>query len=307
MNKKTFITLALASATILTAQAQKSASMTAFKHVGIGVEAGLMGAGVQISYPVVTDHLVLSVGYNFGAFGQDLYSQDFTIDKGKANQGVNRLNEEIERHNRKVGVTPLDKVDLFDSDVEISAGLQMCNFGKVLLEYYPIATTNFHITAGVMFGDKSMFTIQGTADDRVQHLYNRAMEAQEQLKREGEIAASDDFVTEKMSFNVDKHTYAINQYDPTATDNVKAELNIEGAKIRPYLGLGWGRSIPMKRVGFQFEIGAWYHGKMEISSPNEVKYNKDVETNKTVDDLMKTVKSLAIYPQMTFRLTGRLF
>lgn len=305
--KKSLITLAVAAATIFAAQAQKSPSMQAFKHVGIGVEAGLMGAGVQISYPVVTDHLVLSVGYNFGAFGQDLYSQDFSIDRSKANEAVSRLNDEIERHNRKIGVTPIEEVSPFDSDVNIKAGLQMGEFGKVLLEFYPVAKTNFHITAGVMFGDKSMFTIKGVADDRVQNLYNRARDAQEQLRREGEIGQNDDFVTEKLSFNVNKHTYSINQYDPQSNENVKAELNLEGTSVRPYLGLGWGRSIPMKRVGFQFEIGAWYHGNLKISSPNETTYNKDVQTNKTADDIMKTVKSLAIYPQMTFRLTGRLF
>lgn len=304
--KKRFLALALAGAAFCGVQAQTE-SMIAFKHVGVGFEVGLMGAGVQVSMPVVSQHLVLSVGYNFGAFGKDVFSKDLSIDKATANEGIDRLNEEIVKHNNKEGVkTQFDQVERFDRDVNINTGLSMGNHGKVMLEYYPKATSRFHLTAGLIFGNKAIFSLKGEADDRVQGIYNRAMDAQRQLQEDGDISRNDDFVTEKLSYNIRNHTYAIKN-TPGAKDNVKAELNIEAASVRPYLGLGWGRSVPKKRVGFQFELGAWYHGKVDLGSPNEVAYNKDIENNEDIDDIVKTVKKVAFYPQLTFRLTGKIF
>ena len=43
----------------------RAENMRAFRHLSIGVEAGSTGAGVSLYMPIVDNHLVLSVGYNF--------------------------------------------------------------------------------------------------------------------------------------------------------------------------------------------------------------------------------------------------
>ena len=58
-----------------------------------------------------------------------------------------------------------------------------------------------------------------------------------------------------------------------------------------------------KRVGFQFELGAWMHGKPTIKSSSEVSYDPSAEGIDGVGDVMSKIQ---FWPQMTFRLTGRI-
>ena len=81
--------------------------------------------------------------------------------------------------------------------------------------------------------------------------------------------------------------------------------------MKPYLGLGWGRSIPKTAVSFQFEFGVWYHGKPKLvideSTPRYNGNNIDADVTKDVDDIMDKVEKIPVYPQISFRLTGHLF
>ena len=43
---------------------------------------------------------------------------------------------------------------------------------------------------------------------------------------------------------------------------------VMGNTIKPYLGIGIGRTIPKNRVGVRFELGMVYQGKYSLSSPN---------------------------------------
>ncbi len=74
---------------------------------------------------------------------------------------------------------------------------------------------------------------------------------------------------------------------------------------RPYLGLGFGRLVPQKRVGFMFELGVQFHGTPKVYSTEgnleELNgYNAD-------DELSKIVENLTVYPVLKLRLCGRIF
>ena len=74
-------------------------------------------------------------------------------------------------------------------------------------------------------------------------------------------------------------------------------------KFRPYAGLGFGRLIPKKRVGFRFELGCQL-GKMKVyQNDTEVNIN---EMSKGKDDLSKIIDKLTVYPVLKFTLTGRI-
>jgi len=282
------------------AQAQEATNFTAFKNVGVGLEVGLMGFGAQVSLPLISDHLIFTAGYNFFAFGNDIYKTDYSISANNVNDGIGQINDYVERHNAKPGASHIDKVNTLPSDIKIDAGFKLGSNVKLLLEYYPSKMSGFHITGGVMIGNSDFVEISGSADDNVQKLYKNALEVQTQLQNEGEISKKDDFVHQRLTFNVRKHTYSV------MGDEVKASMNIVTPKVKPYLGVGFGSSIPKKRVGFEFEVGCWYHGRLKLESPNEVTYDRDAQRNKEMDDIMKDVLRVAVYPQITFRLTGRI-
>ena len=81
-------------------------------------------------------------------------------------------------------------------------------------------------------------------------------------------------------------------------------LILRVAKLRPYFGIGFGRSVPRKRVGFQFDVGVWYHGTPELSSSYETAYDPDADALFADISLLDR---LVLYPQVTLRLTYKIF
>jgi hypothetical protein len=91
----------------------------------------------------------------------------------------------------------------------------------------------------------------------------------------------------------------------TAVMNGDINGDVRVKSFRPYLGLGFGRLIPKKRVGFRFELGCQFMGKMRV-----YQNDSELETNNVVkgkDDLSKWLDKLKVYPVLKFTLTGRIF
>lgn len=303
--------LSLLALTVVTLSANaQSEHMEAFKNFGCGVEVGTMGAGVQVSMPVVTNHLVFVLGYN--AMN---YNLDYTVknlSNARLNGKINDLNKQVRAYNQYVAPTtgktfnelnPLDD----DIDIDASAKLNLSNF-KVLFEYYPFEKSSFHITAGAMIGQDYMLKIKGVADEFSRERYLSTISLNKdviaapggQLKDDHGIVGIED-LEKSLRLNLDNTTYHLDDIG-----RIDASLAIN--RVRPYVGIGFGRAIPNKRVGFQFELGAWFHGSPSLKSSNELDYYDDEAiTSDSVEDYYKLVKSLSVYPQLTFRLTGRIF
>ena len=75
-----------------------------------------------------------------------------------------------------------------------------------------------------------------------------------------------------------------------------------GSAIKPYLGLGIGRTIPNRRVGFKFELGVVYQGKMSIDS----KYLSNETDFEVFDTLEIPLLESKIWPAMNFSLIYRI-
>jgi len=300
---KKILALSLAASFAMTGFAQHE-NMTAFKNLGVGLEVGVMGSGFQFSMPVVDNHLVAVVGMNsYILYGLDKIDYDINLTSGRINNGIDKLNKEVIDFNAKPAnaANQLPTVNGYMPDeFTVTMNGEMKPSFKFLLEYYPSESSTFHITGGLMFGSKTFLSISGTADENVQRVFSQALSVQNQARDNGAIAKDDDFISNNLCYTVDHHTYGIDE-------KVKVEAELQYMPVRPYLGIGFGRSIPNKRVGFQFEIGAWYHGSFTMKSENEIPYDDWADKNEDVDDVIKMVKGIAFMPQMTFRLTGRIF
>ncbi len=75
--------------------------------------------------------------------------------------------------------------------------------------------------------------------------------------------------------------------------------------VKPYFGLGFGRSIPRSHFGFKMEVGAMYHGtpKIETSGTGYVGDVTGDEVNKITESLTKW----KFYPMLSFQLVYRIF
>ncbi len=84
------------------------------------------------------------------------------------------------------------------------------------------------------------------------------------------------------------------------------DLNIgfDYSGVAPYLGLGFGRAVPKKRVGFGVEVGTYYAGGPDVSITATGALTPTAEAN--VEKLEQNMEGYAWLPYMKFRLAVRL-
>ena len=164
--------------------------------------------------------------------------------------------------------------------VKLEGDMKRTTF-DVKLNAYPFGDrAAFFVAAGLSVGGKEVAKVTGHSDE-----IRSAIQANPQLR--GQIYAE-----------IDKYNV---KFDENGDVNGDVRVNA----VRPYLGLGYGRLIPNKRVGFRFELGVQIHGKIKAYQDDvEVPVEDHLDTD---DDLSKIVRDLTVYPVLKFTLTGRIF
>lgn len=147
--------------------------------------------------------------------------------------------------------------------------------GSVIFNVYPIPhLSSLYIAAGAYFGGGKILGITGHSDE----LMNLP----------------------------DSHSYLeIGDYQLPVDKNGNVEGALKVNSFRPYIGIGFGRPVPNKRLNFGVELGVQFHGKMKL-------YNQDTELDKIPgvdndDDWQKWMDKLTVYPVLKFTLSGRIF
>ncbi|MFA9215379.1 MAG: hypothetical protein ACEQSR_16325 [Candidatus Methylacidiphilales bacterium] len=94
-------------------------------------------------------------------------------------------------------------------------------------------------------------------------------------------------------------SYGLMTYSPEQIGTIT--FDITGANFAPYLGIGFGRGIPKKRVGIGLDLGAFYYGtpKTKLSAtgsfePSNNEYNQAL--------VQKAFDSYKFYPYITIKL-----
>lgn len=315
----------------------------AFKHLGASLELGTTGVGVNISYPVITDHLVISVGYNFPSVtiksGFDLNGQPINNSINAANEAIGRYNNMVNNFDNLINdysflkdqippgmkMTPIDRISNIEQlHADVDAKLNFGNF-KVMAEYYPTSKSYFHFTVGFMIGNGVWMDVDANVEEKAWNTYLKAIEQNKSIPTLKKGALTENITPPYPGFpmpvfpstdiqpvegletaakvNIYNETYCVK---PESNGHINTKLTIQ--KIKPYIGLGFGSSVPTKRrFGFQMEIGAYYQSKPTFESDAIVKYDENAFNSKTIDDIVDNLVRIRWYPQLTFRFTGRIF
>ncbi len=149
---------------------------------------------------------------------------------------------------------------------------------SLLLSVYPFKRSSFFITGGAYFGGDKLVKIKGHSPE-LQDLYDRY----------GEQAG-----------------IIIGDYKLPIDENGNVSGGIKVSGFRPYLGLGLGRAVPHKRLGFMFELGVQFHGTPKVYSDTGNMDDLLGQTN-TDDEFSDILDKLSVYPVLKFRLCGRIF
>lgn len=155
------------------------------------------------------------------------------------------------------------------------------------LDYYP-AGGKFFITGGFTLGGKTLAKVKGHSQD-IADAYAKYGDMAEQYG----VRLTDSYI------EVDKYRIPVDR-------NGNVSGGLEAASFRPYLGLGFGRAVPKKRVGCRVELGVQFHGTPSFYIDNG---NFDEITRAAEDDVSEVidfVEGITVYPVLKFTLRGRI-
>ena len=238
-----------------------------FNHVGLNVGAGTEGISVGLAAPV-TGFFELEAGVN--VMPSFKLSGDLDVD---------------------VNTSSLPQVPTVtyptSAAIHAEGSFDRTTF-NVKANLYPFGGgTKFFIAAGLSIGGEKIAEVTGSCDEL--RKFSQSLPTQE-LKNEFRQAVSANLAGYNLQFD----------------ENYNVQGDIRCKKVRPYLGLGFGRLVPKNRLGMRLELGCQFMDKLKVyQNDTEIDINKALE-DAGDDDLSKFVKDLKIYPVVKFSFTGRI-
>ena len=284
-------------------------------HFGIGAGAGTTGIALDASFT-----LGKYVGVRGGVdiMPQFKVSKDIDLKTEDANKRLSQLTFEITELNKKLYDAGMQQVKLdqypggnLPEKMEIEGKLKNTT-GHVLIDLYP-GGGSFHFTVGAYFGPDEIIDVYNKESGFLNPInaYNEAI-------INANSPSADPGVKQVVNqYNLKMIGGELGDYfvtpNPAENGDVRAYAKVKG--FRPYVGLGFGRAVPKKRIGCQFDLGVQFWGKPEIYVPTYDKAAKTyqyekIEGDKAGDDagkVLKTVSKVSVYPVLNFRLVGRIF
>ena len=271
--KRLFITSLVA---LFTLGISAQDNLEPFKHLGVGVEAGLHGFGVDVSMPVLKG-LVVKAGYNFVPSG-DLVSTQFSIDTKDLKEAQEQYDPVMHFQNK------------FGDEAIIDAGLQLgLSNIKLLLNWYPFQSSSFYLEGGFYYapGNKPFISIHGNTTP------NDWAALQELREKTGDDSY-------EIALEIANQKYPVIEKD--GCGYMQGDFKMDPLKY--YLGLGFGRSVPNHRVGLQFELGTMFYTNAKFYLQDKEVPMADAAEQ--LGDAAKTaigyLEKYPIYPQLAIRL-----
>lgn len=289
------------------------ASAQAFDpHVGVGVGVGTTGIAIDAS-ATINDYIGIRGGIDI--MPNFKVSKTLDLKTEDANKKVSQLTNEINELNTKLIANGLEPVDLskypggnLPNKFDVEGKLKNTT-GHILVDIHPFKTS-FHVTLGAYFGPSEVISVYNEDDKFLEPIvaYNNAI---------NDAANHPDVQAVVTKYGLKMIGAELGDYfltpNPADKGDVNAYAKVNG--FRPYIGIGFGRAVPKKRIGCQFDLGVQFWGKPEVYVPT---YNKTAKTyqmekiegDKAGDDagkVLKTVSKISVYPVLNFRLVGRIF
>ena len=287
--KKLLVIFAVLGMSLTPASAQEEDQLI-FNHLGIGVSVGTTALGINVS-TVLTPYFGLRAGVNLWPIlklrsNLHLGSRIQNWEPGDIAKYAQELNEVLSEDEQ----VPMEMPEAMSMHIK-----PKLTAGHLLIDYYPFPhSSNFHLTTGFHLGTGTVVDIHNRHEGSLMPVtaWNNAMEnpdAQEVVERNNlqpiGLVLGDYFIA------------------PDENGNIDARIRVSG--FRPYLGLGFGRAVPRKRIGCQFDLGVQFWGSPKVMvNGEELKPDK---VGEELDDVLSIVSRIKVFPVLSFRLVGRIF
>ena len=159
---------------------------------------------------------------------------------------------------------------------------------RLLADIYPFRRSGFHFTAGVLFGKEDLISAENTSM----------------------------FITDPSKYG--KLGLKLGDYRITTDRNGYAHADVKVNSVKPYLGIGFGRAVPKKRVSVSCDLGVQLWGTPQLGAMtkddwDEESYHKfkytelDEYDDEDLKDGLETASKIKVWPVINIRINGRIF
>lgn len=249
-----------------------------FNHVGLGLGVGTTGITIDVAAPV-TRHFEIRAGIDIMPNLKYGNSLDLNI------------NETDREAAKLAGYTVPNSIDVEGKNTSSSF--------HFMIDAFPFKHSSFHVSVGAYLGN-----------DKIINVYNKYdKDLAEVVEYNNKVAANP--LAQSLGLKqvgVQLGDYLLSPYQTAEGGHVEA--NIKVTKFRPYLGIGFGRTVPQKhRLALQFDLGAQFWGspKVYMIGLNGEKELTEKDADGNDGGAIKTLSKITIYPCMTLRLNGKIF
>ena len=250
-------------------------------HVSIGAGLSLInGWTIELATPL-TRYAAVRAGFNY--LPKMGISNDLDINYGNgAAQYIPNLPNKIE--------------------VEAKPSLST---GHLMIDLYPLRHSSFHLTAGLFFGSNKVIEAYNKDEQ------NKAILQQIYLfnNRQGiytEVPKNLNGYVGTLIDGTEKIGVEMGDYFLEPDQNGQVNANIQVKKVRPYLGLGFGRAVPEKHrftLGFDMGVQLWGTPSVYVKDHQLVEQDMNGDNGK----FLKAMSKITVYPSISLRLVGRVF
>ncbi|MCM1028914.1 MAG: hypothetical protein NC342_08045 [Pseudoflavonifractor sp.] len=159
-------------------------------------------------------------------------------------------------------------------DMDVKGDLSRTQ-ASLIFNAYPFGARNpFYVAAGAYFGGSKIVDLHGHTDDFEKYL------------------------------DVIGGFIEVGNYEIPVDKEGNAYGQLKVNSFRPYLGLGYGRAIPSRRVNFGVELGVQFMGRLTPYSGGQKLVELLADNN---DDWQKLMDKLKVYPVLKFTISGKIF
>lgn len=280
---------ALACACCLGTQAQETEKVKPFRNLSVGLEVGTNGIGLEVATKL-HKNFQLRAGFTTTAFVKVNTTTD--IETGGVEGNLDSYIQQypdLETILSNKGL-PTSGYDL-DTEVDLKAKMGLVN-GKILVDYYPWShKSSFHLTAGAYFGSNKLVKVDG-------YLPQQTIDVMNTVNNYLATQGVDDIFSTVV--NIGDRAIDVNDLHGHVDAFIKTN------SFKPYIGLGFGRAVPRKRVGVQFDLGVMFHGKPKLASSNS-EVNDAFNDDEDNEDFTNVMRKIVAYPVLSLKIVGRIF
>ena len=265
MMKRIILSLAVTFCSAMAANAQLG--LRILNHLSVGANAGTMGLGADVAMPLTR---FVDIEAGFTIMPKISFKTNVDLNYGEL-PGI----EQYKGPNR-FGITGKTK---------------LVN-GKLIFNVMPIPVfRTFHIGVGAYFGNGNILNVYNSEDGALEGVVHA-----NNLIREYNSLHPD---SPQKLYGLEVGNYLL---EPDEDGNVNASVAVK--KFKPYVGIGFGKAVPNRRIGFKCDLGCVFWGSPSLTC-NGVDLTK--EDFSGGGSAIKAITKIRVYPVLNFRLCGRIF